>query len=75
MRPLGFWKVGIVYRNAGFVSVERLEDEAVVVHGHSHDLGPEAVEDLQRPVVRRRLDQHALVVAAQQVLPEEGETL
>ena len=39
------------------------------------DLGAEPVEDLQRPVVCRRLDQNALVVAAQQVLPEEGETL
>ena len=38
--------------------LERVDHEPVVVHRQSDDLGAEASEDLQRPVVRRRLDEH-----------------
>ena len=39
--------------------LERIGIQAFVVHRESHDLGAFAREDLQRPVVARRLDEHA----------------
>ena len=59
--------------------VERLRQrvgvEPLVVHRHRHGLGSEAGEDLQRPVVRRRLDEDAAWAFRQQLLRVEDEAL
>ena len=41
------------------LGLERVEVEPLVVHRERHHLGALAREDLQRPVVRRPLDEHA----------------
>ncbi len=63
--PLGFWNVGIVYRNDG--GSLRLRSSASSASGsrpsssicERDDLDPVAGEDLERTVVARRLDEHA----------------
>ncbi len=79
VRPLGFWKVGFVYRNAGRravaeVALEHLRVEPLVVQRDRDDLGAQPREDLQRPVVRRRLDEHA-VAGPDELVGEEAEAL
>ena len=63
MRPLGFWKVGIV--EEGDVAAplelrfERIRVETLVVHRQRDRLDTAPAEELQRAVVRRRLDENA----------------
>src|SRR5204863_7626627 len=54
---------------------ERIGIESLVVHRQRDDVGAETREDLQRPVVRRRLDEHAPASAVQELLREEDEGL
>src|SRR6266511_3658005 len=44
---------------------ERVGVESLVVHVERYDLRAELAQDLQRPVIRRPLDQHALPRAAE----------
>ena len=46
------------------LGLERVEVEALVVHRERHDVRAVARQDLQRPVVGRRLDEHAARAAA-----------
>ena len=63
VRPLGFWNVGIVYRNDGGSFVRRSSRSSASgsrpssIHRERDDLDSFAREDLQRAVVGRRLDE------------------
>src|SRR5258705_3130234 len=55
-------------------SLERVDLQTLVVHRQADDLGAETREDLQRPVVRRGLDEHARA-SLHELLGEEDEAL
>ena len=56
------------------VALEHRRVEPLVVQRHADDLGAEPREDLQRPVVGRRLDEHA-VAGADELVRDEAEAL
>src|SRR5213595_1770674 len=55
-------------------ALERVDLEAVVVHRQTDDVGTEPRQDLQRAVVRRRLDEHS-GSGPDELLDQEHESL
>ena len=63
-------------RRAGAqLALQAVRIEAVVVHRQGHDIRAEPREELQRPVVARRLDEHAAGPALEQLLEVEEDAL
>ena len=72
VRPLGFWKVGMRYRKAGAGAARSSRSSASGSRPSSSQASPttsapKTVPVLQRPVVRRTLDEHPLQCRARAI--------